>query len=509
MSKNFWIVSRPKRKLIIVPEMLKVFAAVTIGKTWTGNRELQKNFERELVRFEWKAQNLSKDGSGSRTYAALLGLLGLWYEDEKGVQLTQAGKEIVSGEAAVPQLTKQLVNFQYPSPYSKSVHIDESYKIHPHRFVINLLSHASVNGISQDELAFCVVPVAKTNSDIEVCVEKLQQFQIYPELVIAEALAQSKTTESNLRNVANTIINQLEYTGFFKYRDEPNAPLEFDLDGKGKATLFIEKYGRALSSDFSDKSMFLRRYGSGINITKDYSDTNPVQPTTSPNDRLVLIKFYEIANTRPVFGISEELITEISQDTGISPKQVKPVLSKIANQPLWDSFEERYINLSKGGNETATEFEKVTTNVFSKEGFGLDAEWVGSRGVYPDIFVYIDKSKKIHGIVDTKAYKKYTLDIDQRNKMAHSYIPAFKNITYKGEEYTLGFYAYIAGGYGTNIQTNFEKLRVSAGATNGCYITAHDFMQLLRRHRATGFSPAELLQIFTLNKQVIYDEVAG
>ena len=173
MAKNFWIISRPKRKLVVIPEMLKVFATVAVGQRWHGNRDLQVAFERELVRFEWKAQNISRDGSGSRTYAALLGLLGLWYEEDGVVKLTQAGKEIVSGEPAVPQLTKQLINLQYPSPYSKSVRIHEDFKIQPHRFIIELLGQEGVGSLSQDELAYCVVPFAKTENDLEGCADRL------------------------------------------------------------------------------------------------------------------------------------------------------------------------------------------------------------------------------------------------------------------------------------------------------------------------------------------------
>jgi len=510
MSKNYWIISRPKRKLIIIPEMLKVFAAVAVGNAWSGNRDLQKEFEQELVNFEWKAQNYSQDGSGSRTYAALLGLLGLWYEDAGQVKLTQAGKEIVSGEPTVPQLTKQLINFQYPSPYSRSVGISDDFKIQPHRFVINLLSDGRIESITQAELAFCVVPFAKKNNDLDSTIGRILRYRSSDELEAAirtEAMAQSETSADNLMNVANTVVNQLEYSGFFKYREELGAPLEFEEDGKDRAKSFIEEHGRGIASYLGDNIVYQTRYGSGINITKDYSRTNPVQPTTNPTDRLILIKYYEIAQKRPVLGISDDLVGEVAKLTGVSLRQVRNVLSKIANQPLLDNFEERYVNLAKGGTETATEFEKVTTNIFGRDGFGLDAEWVGSRGTYPDIFVYIDKESKIHGIIDTKAYKKYTLNIDQRNKMAHTYIPLFRELKHEELIYQCGFFAYIAGGFSPNIQSKFEILRGMTGDVDGAYITAYDLLQLLRKHRATPYSATELLGIFTMNKQIVYDDL--
>lgn len=408
--KNHWVVTRPKRKLVIVPELLKVFATVCLGRNWYGNITLQREFEQKLVDFEWKALNLSKDGSGSRTYAALLSMFGLWYEDEMGVQLTQAGKEIVSGEPAVPILTKQIINYQYPSPYSVGIKLDPALRIQPHRFVIDLLFDSRVAKLSKEELAYCVLPFAKNHADLANCIDRIIQYRENPENLINDALDSSGATADNLENISNTIINQLEYTGFFEYRDVNNAPLIFSLGGESRARQFISDWGRSLAPYSGDAGEFQRRYGSGINVTKDYSKTNPISPITSPEDRLVLIAFYEISRVQPVFGITSDLVKRISEKTSINPKKVEHVLSTVANQPLLDSFEEKYLQLSRGGTESATQFEKVTTNIFGEYGFGFSAEWVGSKGAYPDIFVYIDRHTKKHGIIDTKAYREYLLD---------------------------------------------------------------------------------------------------
>ena len=48
MAYQHWFVSRQKRQLTTILSALIVFSDVCVGKTWSGNTELQLKFEDEL-----------------------------------------------------------------------------------------------------------------------------------------------------------------------------------------------------------------------------------------------------------------------------------------------------------------------------------------------------------------------------------------------------------------------------------------------------------------------------
>jgi len=85
---NYWWVTRPKRKLNPVPEILSVFAETTLEHQWDASRNLHIQFENNLERAGLKRVGARRDGSGSggRTYAAWLRSLGLICEESTTVE---------------------------------------------------------------------------------------------------------------------------------------------------------------------------------------------------------------------------------------------------------------------------------------------------------------------------------------------------------------------------------------------------------------------------------------
>lgn len=507
MSRKSWWVTRPKRKLILIPDILKIFAATAEGQRWRGNRPVQLEFEKALRNYEWKAQNLSRDGSGGRTYASMLYMLGLWFEDDDGVQITNAGKELIADNPPVPILTKQLMDFQYPSPYSRirQVDVDPGFRIQPFRFILKLFTDKNMEEITQEEIAFCLVPYAKTIEDLPKCVELIRRFRDNPEGIIEKAVRDSGTTEDNLRNIGNTIVNQLEYTGFFEERTDIKS-LRIKHEMKEKAKAILRSLRKGLIQNPEDEATFQMRYGSGLAKAKDYRYTHPVQPALHPNDRAIFLTYLEIALNEPITSISEELIERISQLRGVSKDRTRQVLSTFAQKPQFDRFEEKYLKLSIGGTATAYDFEVKTTGIFSKDGFGFAAVWVGGKPRHPDLFVFFDRNNREHGLIDTKAYKEYTLPLDHKNLMAHTYIPSFKKFKFEGIEYDLRFYCYIAGGFGSGMSKSFNEL-LGMTDVKGSYITAHNLIQLLRQHKANPLDAQTFGDIFSMNKEIIYDRL--
>lgn len=73
-TRKVWFVTRPERDPNFHEEALKALAKVTNNFTtkWSRNRDCHLNYEQALIDCDIKRYSVSKDGSGGRTWAALL-----------------------------------------------------------------------------------------------------------------------------------------------------------------------------------------------------------------------------------------------------------------------------------------------------------------------------------------------------------------------------------------------------------------------------------------------------
>ena len=87
--------------------------------------------------------------------------------------------------------------------------------------------------------------------------------------------------------------------------------------------------------------------------------------------------------------------------------------------------------------------------------FGFEAKHVGPIGLTPDVLLLSDEDGWC-GIVDNKAYSRYTISNDHRNRMVRNYIGGLGN--YYNGVLPLAFFTYIAGGFGKNIDTQIRDI---------------------------------------------------
>ena len=102
---NYWWVTRSKRKLNSIPEILAVFSTVSLDVQWQGSINLHRKFEDGLEEAGLKRVGERRDarGSGGRTYYAWLSSLGLVFTQESTNKsyLTLAGEAIMQGRSPV------------------------------------------------------------------------------------------------------------------------------------------------------------------------------------------------------------------------------------------------------------------------------------------------------------------------------------------------------------------------------------------------------------------------
>ena len=182
---NYWWVTRPKRKLNSVPEVLAAFADLSLNQEWDGQRDSHLAYEDALENAGLKRKGERRDhtGGGARTYKAWLMSLGLIFNQESTgmIKLTLAGEAIMNGESPVAILTNQILKYQFPSAFSvgRGVQVASRFRIRPFRFLLRLLDDSRIGSLSEDEIAKIIVTEAENESDrcYEYIVKRVLQYR--------------------------------------------------------------------------------------------------------------------------------------------------------------------------------------------------------------------------------------------------------------------------------------------------------------------------------------------
>ena len=144
---NYWWVTRPKRKLNSIPEVLSTCAEISLDQEWQGQRDSHLSLEEALEEAGLKKTGERRDhtGGGGRTYQAWVASLGLIFIQQSTgkMKLTLAGEAIMNGDSPVSVLTNQILKYQFPSSFSMSrgVCVSPRFRIRPFRFLLRLLNN--------------------------------------------------------------------------------------------------------------------------------------------------------------------------------------------------------------------------------------------------------------------------------------------------------------------------------------------------------------------------------
>ena len=520
---NYWWVTRPKRKLDSIPEVLATFADISLNQEWSGQRDTQMAYEEALEAAGLKrvGQRRDQSGSGGRTYGAWLESLGLIFHQEStnNIKLTLAGEAIMSGDSPVEILKNQVLKYQFPSAFSVSrgVQVSSRFKIRPFRFLLKLLLDSRIGYLTQDEIAkVCAVDAEnETDECYEAVVKQILCFRSFgdncldPDFFILYKPSRGNVNPdhpySHLQDMSNTMINWLEYTQLAK-RDESKRLVI--LDEK------IMEVRQILSDrpPFIDRpekhEYFQRKYGID---PKHRKDTRNLEKTKTITARIIAeqkIKsaYIKAAIRKPILGVTPDLIISITNETGINESLVHEVIQRSYPHGSIGAFMAAYFEMAFKGSEEAIEFEKATTELF-KDVFHFDATHLGQTGSKsaPDILLVSD-SEGYQAIIDNKAYSKYSITGDHHNRMVHNYLD--KIGTYSDCHYPIGFFTYIAGGFGRTIDSQIQA-EVSESGICGSGITVSNFIKMIELQNSgkKNYTHAELRRIFGMNRQVLLNDI--
>lgn len=512
---NHWWVTRPQRRLNRIPEILAVIDDVILNHPWRGEHDIHVLLEEALENAGIKKTGVRRDGTGGggRTYYAWLVSLGLIFvQDQTGcTKFTLAGEAVLAGDSSVEVLKNQILKYQFPSPFSISKtsrsRLHERFKIRPFRFLLKLLNDPRIGYITEEEITKIIILEAENESDkhYEHIVNRILDFRSHGDKCIDKevflefpVMPDGKLTK--ISDVANTIVNWIEYTQLARREDDKKIRISEDKKQEVESIL-------STTPPFIDRprqhEYFQRKFGVDPKHSKDtrnFAERSSATEAEIRKSKIIQALFTESLKS-PITRITAGLIDSIASKTGYSHSLVEDTVSAFNIRGALDNFMVSYKDMAYRGREKATDFELATTQLF-QEVFNFEAHHIGSQGNKPDVYL-ISHSDKYVGILDTKAYSQYSISNDHRNRMVYNYIEEFRQ-----KQYPLAFFSYIAGGFGPNINHQIKSISEET-KISGSAINVSNIIELARNYYDSSkkYNQESIKKILSLNRQVLLTDL--
>lgn len=506
---NFWWVTRPKRKLNSIPEVLSTFAGVSLEQEWLGARSTHLTLEEALERAGLKREGERRDqtGGGARTYKAWIFSLGLIFTQNftKKIKLTLAGEAIMKGDSPVSVLKNQVLKYQFPSSFSLSrgVQVNIRFHIRPFRFLLRLLSDTRIGFLTEEEIAKIIIVEAENESDkcFEYVVSRLHDFRNMGDDCLSNDFHNKyDATFSKLKDTANTFANWLEYTQLI-YRDSGRIAI---LPEKLNEVSHILSITPPFIDRPEDEEYFQRKYGIDPSHSKDTRNlisTKTITPKVFAEHAIK--KAYLTESLKyPITRVTSKLIDSIVSQTGLDKQLVEDTLNRFYPKGSVGTFMTKYFEMAFKGREEAADFELATTELFN-EIFGYKAIHVGPQGLTPDVLIISDDDK-YQAIIDNKAYSQYSISNDHRNRMIHNYIEGLPN--YSPDKKPLAFFSYVAGGFCNNINSQLQSISQETGI-KGSAMSVSNMIHLVEKSQDNSYSHKQLRNLFSLNRKICMEDL--
>ncbi|MCL2107963.1 MAG: hypothetical protein FWH20_01270 [Oscillospiraceae bacterium] len=306
----------------------------------------------------------------------------------------------------------------------------------------------------------------------------------------------------NLMDVANTIQNWLEYTQLAK-RSEDDRAIRILPDKTDEVRVILAETPKFIDRP-AEHEFFQRKYGLDPKHKKDLRNLTEASTVTPKMLAEIKIKQAFIAESlkQPIGKITSDLIDKIAETVGAETRFVETTLMSLYPRGAIGSFMTEYFEMAFKGRDNALDFEKATAELF-KTVFGFESRHVGAIGLTPDVMILSD-SEGYCGIIDNKAYSKYTISNDHHNRMVHNYIGGLQN--YYDGKMPLAFFSYIAGGFSKSIDGQIANIVKETGV-HGSAVTVSGIIGMVEKHSVKAYSHARLRDLFSVDRQVMLGDL--
>ncbi len=513
--RNTWFITRPERDPKFHPEALKCLYISTnnFSLKWKGNRDAHKHYEKKLNEYNLKRNSISNDGSGGRTWCAMLRTFGYCYLNNEGyLILTKVGEAIINGKNIFENQKKQILTLQIPNTYFLESgfrpKFNNDFSIRPVRFLIRLCTDSRLNYyLTKEEIAYFVLS-AKKDTSYEAVIANIVVYrtctfndQIQMKNAVAVNLDHRERTDSVARDyfeansdVAHTFMMIADFTGLAEYKR--NEGLFVDSEYLQSTTNELNHYDERYPFNNRFKySLTLMAEHSGLDIesfkASRYGNNKPMSNAFKNTKLLSDIK----SNFPSIYSVPEDEFISIATKR-VNKREAYKWYSEIKADDSLDNlseeFVENYLSL-----QNPLDFEDHTGNIFKSIGFDviMRPKHQGTSNTEIEILVVFgDKC----GIIDAKLYqKKFNLSANLASHMATEYIREYDS--YDGKE--LVFYGYVAsneigGEKNLNKITDLALKNIIHREVKGFIINAKTLLSFLDYCISNALPDAERIDIF-------------
>ncbi|UOE58284.1 AlwI family type II restriction endonuclease [Priestia filamentosa] len=475
-ERKVWFITRPERDPKFHVEALEALKEATknFEVVWSRNREAHKDYERTLISHELKRDSISADGSGGRTWAAMLRTFGYVYIDETGhLVLTKVGKKLLDNIKRRDNISKQILTLQIPNAYFLESgfrpKFETDFQIRPARFLIRLVNQQSLEYyVTKEEITFFAL-TAKRDNELNRVTEDILKFRNGTQeekeemrKSVASDYEHRERSDKGARDyatahgdVAHTYMLLCEYTGLVDYvrGDALRIPSERHKEITNKLLELESRYPfnkRYLIS----LQRFSENYGLDVDSYKA-SALGSVKPATNRSKTTKKIK-HLLSSYPLVQSLSVEELTSILEEE-FSPREAKTYATDLKQYKfasLNEDFMESYLL-----EENDRTFEDKTASILKAIGFDVDLRPKPiNEDIRTEIEILLHVDEETICIMDAKNYKKkFPLSAHLASHMGSEYIPNYNG--YEGKK--VKYFGYVTAS-GWSGERNLEKITQKA-----------------------------------------------
>lgn len=498
-KRKVWFITRPERDPKFHEDALRSLQTATNNFTekWSGERTLHKRYEEVLANDELKRQNISNDGSGGRTWAAMLRTFSYVYIDETGIlKPTKAGLALLAGVKVRENVTKQILTLQIPNAYFLDSgfrpKFEEDFQIRPARFLIRLVNQKELDYyVTKEEIVFFAL-TAHQDKDLFNVTQKIKEFRSADALAkdeikkqIAADFEHRERSDKAARDfaaahgdVAHTYMMLCDYTELADYLrgDALRVPADKQAHTTQKLLELDTRY------PFSKRYLIsAERFAEHAGLDADsYKASSYGSIIPASNSAKSLRMVHQLLAKYPLIQtMSEEEITEILNQklTEREAQKYAALLADPQYSALNEDFVESYLN-----EENDRTFEDKTAEVLKAIGFEVELrpKSVG-EGIITQIEILIHVDQDNICIIDAKMFRpKFPLAAHLASHMGSEYLPNYQG--YKGKSVSTFGYVTVSDWSGErNLKKITEKANMTIPGSNiqGALITANALLGFL------------------------------
>lgn len=443
-ERKVWFITRPERDPKFHVDALEALEEATnrFKEKWHGNRSIHLEYERALIRHGIKRNNVSKDGSGGRTWVAMLKTFSYVYTDEDGyLKVTRVGQALLQGQNMRENISKQILTLQIPNGYFLSggfrPKFEKGFEIHPAKFLIRLVNQESLDFyVTKEEITFFALK-AKKNSDLEIVTRQIIDFRnasLEKKQEMKKEIASdydhrersdkgARDFEGAHSDVAHTFMLLCDYTELIEYIR--GKYIRIPAEKRDSTAQKIKEYDQRYP--FSQRYLIsLERFieHAGLDVTRYKS--NPlgnIAPATNQakNQMRVrkLLAEYPAPGSMPKEKIQEILMQYFS-------KKESEKYAELLTEEDFSSINEDFVKgfLNEQNDQI---FEDKCAEILKAIGFEVDLRPKPvTEGIRTEIEILVHLNDENVCILDAKNYRpKFPLSANLASHMASEYIPIY------------------------------------------------------------------------------------